>query len=89
MNFIDYILDSKNNGIIYLKIIPNARKTEFIEIMSNGVIKIKIAAVPEKWKANKELLQFLKITLSLHKDSISIIWWQKSQIKKIKIDIWA
>lgn len=87
MNFTEYILKNTQNWIICIKIIPNARKNEFVELMSNGVIKIKITAIPEKWKANIELINFLSDKLRLKKDSISIISWLTSQIKKIKLDI--
>lgn len=87
MNFVEYILATQRNGIIHVKIIPNSRKTEIIEIMENWVIKIKISALPEKWKANIELLKYLSNYLRLKKDCIHIIWWVSSQFKKIKIDI--
>jgi uncharacterized protein (TIGR00251 family) len=87
MNFIEYILDRKHNWIINIKIIPNAKKNEFVELLPNGVIKIKISAIPEKWKANIELIKFLSDKLRLKKDSICIISWVTSQIKKIKLDI--
>jgi hypothetical protein len=31
-----------------VKIIPNAKNNEFIDIMANGVIKVKISAIPKK-----------------------------------------
>jgi uncharacterized protein YggU (UPF0235/DUF167 family) len=55
--------------------------------MANGVIKVKISAIPKKWKANKELINFLSDKLRLKKDCIHIISWVTSQIKKIKLDI--
>ena len=47
------------DSILKIKVIPNASKTEIREI-SNDIIKIAIAAPPDKNKANKELLRFLK-----------------------------
>jgi uncharacterized protein YggU (UPF0235/DUF167 family) len=41
--------------------------------MANGLIKIKISAIPEKCKANKELLNYLSSELRLKKDCIHII----------------
>jgi len=87
MNFIDYILENNKNWFIQVKIIPNAKNNEFIDIMANGVIKVKISAIPKKWKANKELINFLSDKLRLKKDCIHIISWVTSQIKKIKLDI--
>lgn len=87
MNFVDYILKHNKNGVIDIRIIPNAKNTQFSEIMANGVIKIKVAQPPENWKANKELMIFLSDNLRLKKDSIRIISWVTSQNKKIKLDI--
>jgi uncharacterized protein YggU (UPF0235/DUF167 family) len=87
MIFIDYILENNNNWVIHVKIIPNAKHSEFVDVMENGVIKIKISAIPEKWKANKELVDYLSSELRLKKDCIHIISWITSQIKKIKLDI--
>ena len=50
--------------LIYLntKAIPNAQKTELVEKMTGPegeeIWKIKVAAAPEKGKANKELCRF-------------------------------
>jgi len=47
----------KNN--IRVKVIPNSSKTE-IKGVKDDLIKINIAAPPEKDKANKELIKFFK-----------------------------
>ena len=85
MNFPEYIEQNFNNTIFNIKIIPNAKKNEFISIMSNGLIKIKIAATPVKARANKELILFLSEELRLKKDCITIISGKTSQLKRIKI----
>jgi uncharacterized protein len=42
-----------------LKVIPRSAKTEIVGTMADGTLKIKIAAPPEKGKANEELVRFL------------------------------
>lgn len=86
MNFPEYIEQNYNNKILSIKIIPNARNNEFITVMDNGVLKIKIAAIPEKWRANKELITFISNKLRLKKDCITIISGETSQLKRIKIN---
>jgi uncharacterized protein (TIGR00251 family) len=44
---------------IRVKVIPRSPKTEIVGTMSDGTLKIKVAAPPEKGKANQELLRFL------------------------------
>ena len=46
--------------IVKIKVIPRAKKTEIIGTMDDGTLKIRIKAVPENWKANDELIGFLK-----------------------------
>ncbi len=85
MDFVEYIRSNLQNNVLTVKVIPNAQMTKFQEILPDGTIKIRIACVPEKWKANKHLLAFLKKSLRLKKDSICILSWDTSQYKKIKI----
>lgn len=86
MNFIEHIWKNNQNWLIQLKIIPNAKISEFADIMGNWVVKIKISSSPEKGRANKELIDFLSKKLRLKKDCIHIISWVTSQTKKIKLD---
>ncbi len=85
--FDDYIEKLANNKEIYLKIkvSPNAGKTELLEIMSDGVIKIAVAATPENNKANLELLKFLAEKLDVRKYQIKIISGASEKLKLIKV----
>ena len=51
---------------IFLRVtvIPNASKNEIIS-NKNNILKIKLKAVPQKGKANEELLKFLKKELGI------------------------
>ena len=52
MDFPEYIEKNYDNSILTIKIIPNAKNNEFITVMDNGILKIKIKAIPEKGRAN-------------------------------------
>lgn len=45
---------------LMVKVIPRAKKTEFVGVMDDGALKIRLRAVPEDGKANEELLDFLQ-----------------------------
>lgn len=45
---------------LIIKVIPRAKKTEYIGLMDDGSLKIRLRAIPEDDKANKELLHFLE-----------------------------
>jgi uncharacterized protein (TIGR00251 family) len=48
-----------HNNILRVKVIPNASKTEIREITTD-IVKIAVAAPPDKNKANLELIKFFK-----------------------------
>ncbi len=70
---------------IRIKVIPKSPKTELVETMSDGTLKIRVKAPPEKGKANKELIRFLAEHFGTHKESIAIISGKTDHIKLIKI----
>ncbi|MBI5414306.1 DUF167 domain-containing protein [Candidatus Peregrinibacteria bacterium] len=69
-------------GVIALKVIPRAKKTEIVGKMADGTWKIRIASVPENGKANVELLKFLKKKGNIHAE---IIQGEKERKKIIKL----
>jgi uncharacterized protein len=69
---------------ISVKVQPNAGKNEVVGLV-NGVWKIKIAAPPDKGKANNELIELLSDLLGQRKDTISIIRGQTSHNKLVTI----
>ena len=70
---------------IQVKVTPKSPKTEFIEEMADGTLKIRIAAPPERGKANTELIRFLAKKFNCPKDEISIISGQTSTKKLISL----
>jgi uncharacterized protein len=70
---------------ISIKVQPNAGRNEVVG-SSGSVWKIKIAAAPDKGKANKELIDFLSDKLNIKKAQISILRGQTSHNKVLLID---
>jgi uncharacterized protein len=68
-----------------VKVTPNAGRNE-ITGFKEGVLQVRIAAPPERGKANKELTDFLSKTLGVKKSSILIIKGQTSRNKVIVIE---
>jgi uncharacterized protein len=69
-----------------VKVIPKSSKTELAGILPDGTWKIKIAAVPEKGKANRELIEFLAEKLRVAKSRIHIVSGETSPLKRIRVD---
>ncbi len=76
------------NEFLRVKVIPKSPKNEITEIMESdeGVtVKVRIRAVPEKGKANAELIKFLSKESGVPKENISILSGKTEQLKLIKI----
>jgi uncharacterized protein len=70
---------------LLIKVQPNAGCNKIVSL-NEGVWKIKIAAPPDKGKANRELIEFLSKITGLKKDSISIIKGETSHNKILSIE---
>jgi uncharacterized protein len=75
----------QNTIKIAIKVQPNARKNEIVGF-SNDTLRLKIAAPPDKGKANKELIEFLSDALDLKKSDISILRGLTDHNKLIAIE---
>jgi len=71
---------------IRVKVIPKSSKTELAGYLPDGTWKIKVAAVPEKGKANRALVEFLAQHLGVAKGRIGIMSGETSQLKRIRVD---
>ena len=78
-------LAKKSPLYIKVKVMPKSLKNEIVEIMEDGTYKIRVTAPPTEWKANAELLKFLK--KSLKALEAVIVSGQKDRIKLIRLAI--
>lgn len=69
-----------------IKVIPKSPKNELIETMADGTLKIRIAAAPERGKANAELTHFLADRYNVPKTAITIVSGKSDPLKLIKIN---
>lgn len=68
-----------------IKVTPKQPKTEYVATLDDGTIKIRLRAVPEKGKANEELIRFLARELGVSKNSIEIISGGTDSVKLVRI----
>ena len=68
-----------------VKVAPNTSRNEIVGI-KEGVVYIKVAAPPDKGKANKELIAFLADNLGIKKSALLIVKGQTSRHKTIVIE---
>lgn len=67
-----------------VKVVPGSSVTALAGVLGD-LLKIKVAAPPEKGKANKNLIEFLSKQLGIKRNQISILSGQINPVKKIKI----
>jgi uncharacterized protein (TIGR00251 family) len=70
---------------LIVRVIPNSSKTECVGWMSDGCLKIKIAAPPVDGKANQELISFLSKTLGIQKNEIEITSGLTAKKKTLRV----
>ncbi|MBU0461529.1 MAG: YggU family protein [Nanoarchaeota archaeon] len=79
------ITDHINNGFLDVVVKPNAPKTEVIGWDADRQrLRIAVAAVPDKDKANKELLKFLSKQLGKR---VELVSGARSREKRVRIVI--
>lgn len=70
---------------IRVKVIPKSSKTALVGLMPDGTYKIKVAATPEKGKANRALCEFLAGHFDVGITQVQILSGETSHIKRIRI----
>ncbi len=75
---------SQQETRITVKVVPGSSRTEIGGVYGE-MLKIKVAAPPEKGKANKALLEFIAKQLGIKKNALQIESGQTSCVKQIRI----
>lgn len=82
-------IEIPKSDYLRIKVLPKSPKNEVVEILEDAdgekTIKIRIKAIPEKGKANAELIKFLSKELGVPRNNISIISGKTEQLKLVKI----
>lgn len=73
-----------NQAIIIVRIQPGAGKTGIVG-RHDEAIKIRVAAPPEKGKANAALIEFVAQRLSISRDAVEILRGHTSRNKVLRI----
>ena len=80
------ITEIKSGGVSFVvKVVPGSSKTS-IEGVLGGMLKVKIATVAEKGKANKELIGFLAKLLDVRKKDIEITSGTTNPVKTLVVN---
>ncbi len=68
-----------------VKVVPRSARNEIVEQQADGTLRIKIAAVPEKGKANATLCDFLARELGVARSKVEVVAGHTSQRKHVVV----
>jgi hypothetical protein len=68
-----------------IRVVPKSPKTEWGGVLDDGTIKVKVAAVPEKGKANDELIRFLAGEAGVPRANVEVVAGAASQNKLVRL----
>lgn len=69
-----------------VKVIPRSAKSEIAGEMADGTLKVKIAAPPEKGKANEVLCVFLAEHYGVARSAVTIVSGHSAALKLVRIE---
>ena len=79
--------EDKNNTStrLHVRVTPGARQNEVLGF-TDGVLYVKVAALPDRGKANKEVINYLSMILDIKKSSLHLLKGHTSRNKVIAVD---
>ena len=78
------ILESAEGVIFTAKIVPGSSRTVIAGVLGD-MIKIRVAAAPEKGKANECLIAYLAEQLGVKKNAIEILSGHANPVKQVRV----
>lgn len=78
-------LRTEGRLVLALKITPKAPRTEWAGALEDGTLKVRVAAAPERGKANEELRRFLSQELGAGAAQVTIVTGASSPRKQVRV----
>lgn len=79
------LITESDGGVAFtVKVVPGSSRT-CISGLLEGMVKVKVAAPPEKGKANQCLVAFLAKRLHVRKNNVTIVSGVSTPVKKLRI----
>ncbi len=73
------------DGVVFTaKVVPGSSRTAVAGVLDD-MIKVRVAAAPEKGKANQCLVAFLAKRLGVKKNSIEIVSGRTNPVKQVQV----
>jgi uncharacterized protein (TIGR00251 family) len=68
-----------------VKVVPKSSRNEIVEVQADGTWRVKVAAAPEKGKANAELCGFLASEFGVARSRVEVVAGHASHRKQVLI----
>jgi uncharacterized protein len=77
--------DGKRGSALALRVTPRADRNQITGLLTDGTIKVQLAATAEDEASNKELLAFLSEVLGVPKSRVEIVAGESGRDKLISV----
>jgi uncharacterized protein (TIGR00251 family) len=77
---------ARSNVVAFdVKAVPRAARSEVVGVTADGAMKVRLAAVPDKGKANEELRAVLADWFQVPKSNVEIVLGETSPRKRLRV----
>ena len=78
-------IQENSGGVLFTaKVVPGSSRTTVAGVLED-MVKIRVAAAPEKGKANQCLVTFLAKQLGVRKGDVEIVSGQTQPVKQVRV----
>jgi uncharacterized protein (TIGR00251 family) len=78
------IQESSGSVLFTAKVVPGSSRTTVAGVLED-MVKVRVAAAPEKGKANQCLVTFLAKQLGVRKGDVEIVSGQTRPVKQVRV----
>lgn len=79
------LLKKGDEPLLRIKVITSSGRSEIVGVTEDGTVKIALKSVPEKGKANQELIRLLGKEFEVGKSGVRIISGHTSRLKLVRL----
>lgn len=78
--------EKKGRISLRVKVIPRSAGNAIVGLLADGTLKVRVAAEPEKGRANNELKKFLADEFDTQKENVTILAGSGDALKMIRLE---
>jgi uncharacterized protein (TIGR00251 family) len=71
--------------ILSVRVVPKASRSEIVGL-EGDTLKVRVAAPPERGKANKELIKLLAGAFGVRNDQVEIVRGHRARRKRVQVE---